>query len=563
MTSVSSSPIRVAVYARVSSEHQAQQQTIESQVAALRERVAQDGHALDDELCFLDDGVSGSTLMRPALERLRDVAYVGGFQKLYVHSPDRLSRRYAYQVLLVDELKKHGVEIEFLNRAIGVSPEEDLLLQMQGMFAEYERAKIMERSRRGKRHAAGRGSINVLSGAPYGYRYLPKRDGGGEAVYEIDDEQAAVVRQIFQWVGRDRISLGEVVRRLKAQGTSSPTGKSWWDRTSVWGMLKNPAYQGSAAFGKTRTGPRRPQVRIGRGHSKTPRRTGSTYDTEPSEQISIPVPAIVSEELFAAVQKQLSENRLRGRESKRGARYLLQGLLECQCCGYAYYGKKVSRSSAKGKIPYAYYRCIGTDAYRFDGTRVCQNKQLRTDKLDQAVWNDACELLRNPQLLRKEYERRLAEPDRSEGEQALRKQKAGAQRAVNRLIDAYADGVVTREEFEPRIERARKRLSDLEAKLEGLQSQTREQTALRDALACLDSFADTIQTNLDQTDWNTRREILRTLIERVVIEPDQLRIVYRINFPLFAKNASKEKVLHFCWRSDFTAFGERVPALCV
>ena len=135
MTRTSSSTLRAAIYARVSSDHQAQEETIESQLAALRERVASDGHALDAELCFLDEGVSGSTLIRPALERLRDMAYVGGFEKLYVHSPDRLARRYAYQVLLVDELKKHGVEIEFLNRAIGVSPEDDLLLQMQGMRA--------------------------------------------------------------------------------------------------------------------------------------------------------------------------------------------------------------------------------------------------------------------------------------------------------------------------------------------------------------------------------------------------------------------------------------------
>ena len=293
---------------------------MESAVAALRGRVARDGHPLDDELCFLDDGVSGSTLMRPALERLRDMAYVGGFQKLYVHSPDRLARRYAYQVLLVDELQKHGVEIEFLNRAIGVSPEEDLLLQMQGMFAEYERAKIMERSRRGKRHAAGRGSISVLCGAPYGYRYVSKREGGGEAAYEIHDEQAAVVRQIFEWVGRDRLSIGEVSRRLKTKAIPSATGKPWWDRASVWGMLKNPAYQGSAAFGKTRTGPRRPHLRRPRGQSKTPRRTCSTYDTEPNARIPIPVPATVPAELFAAVQEQLTENRLRGRGPKRGTR---------------------------------------------------------------------------------------------------------------------------------------------------------------------------------------------------------------------------------------------------
>ena len=555
MTIENLSAVRVAIYARVSSEQQAQEQTIASQVAALRQRVAEDGFELTEELCFLDEGVSGSTLMRPALERLRDTAYAAGFQKLYVHSPDRLARRYAYQVLLVDELAKHGVEITFLNRAIGVSPEEDLLLQMQGMFAEYERAKIMERSRRGKRHAATRGSVNVLSGAPYGYRYISKRDGQGQASYEIDDEQAAVVKQIFDWVGRDRISIGEVSRRLKAKGITSARGKSWWDRTSVWGILKNPAYMGSAAFGKTRTGPRRAQLRKLRGQAKVSRRGGSTYDTNQAEQIAIPVPAIVTPDLFAVVQDQLKENRLRGREGRRGAKYLLQGLLACQCCGYAYYGKPVSRSSAKGKKRYAYYRCVGTDAYRFGGKRVCQNAQVRTDKLDQAVWNDACELLRNPQLLRSEYERRLAAPDCSETERSLQKQLTAAHGAMNRLIDVHADGLIDRDEFQPRLERARRRHAELLAKLDALRLQTREKTALREALACVESFSEVVSANLDQADWATRREILRTLIDRIVIEPTQIRIVYRINFPLFARSASKDRILRFCWRSDRRAAG--------
>lgn len=548
-----SSSIRVAIYARVSSDQQAQEQTIDSQLAALRERIAKDGHTLDDQLCFIDDGVTGATLLRPALEQLRDTAYVGGFQKLYVHSPDRLARRYAYQVLLVDELKKHDIEIEFLNRAIGASPEEDLLLQMQGMFSEYERAKIMERSRRGKRHAATCGSVNVLSNAPYGYRYISKREGGGAASYEINDEHAAIVKQIFEWVGRDRISIGEVKRRLDKKEIPTPKGKSWWDRTTIWAMLKNPAYKGYAAFGKTRTGPRRPQLRTPRGQAKIPRRSGSTYDTDVIEQISIAVPAIVSEELFSAVEQQLTENHQRGRERKRGATYLLQGLLECESCSYAYYGKKVSRSAAKGKVPYAYYRCIGTDAYRFGGKRVCHNKQIRTDKLDQAVWDDACELLRHPKLLRQEYERRLSTPETSSSEQSLKKQVSTAQRSVNRLIDAYADGVLTRDEFDPRIKRARKRLADVELQLADLQTETREQASLREALACLDDFSKTVSTNLEDADWITKREILRTLIARVVIEPTQIRVVYRINFPLFAKKASGasgESILQYRWRSD-------------
>lgn len=551
---------RVAIYARVSSDQQAQEQTIESQIAALRERIASDGHTLNDSLCFIDNGISGASLLRPALEQLRDTAYVSGFQKLYVHSPDRLARRYAYQVLLVDELKKHDVEIVFLNRAIGASPEEDLLLQMQGMFAEYERAKIMERSRRGKRHAATRGNVNVLSGAPYGYRYISKREGGGAAAYEVNDQHAAVVKQIFEWVGRDRISIGEIKRRLDKKEIPTPRGKSWWDRTTIWAILKNPAYKGAAAFGKTRTGPRRSQLRNPRGHSKTPRRTGSTYNTETSEQITIAVPAIVTEELFSTVEQQLTENRQRGRERKRGATYLLQGLLECESCGYAYYGKKVSRSAAKGKVPYAYYRCVGSDAYRFGGKRVCHNKQIRTDKLDQAVWDDACELLRNPKLLRKEFERRLSAPETSSSVQSLKKQLSTAQRSVNRLIDAYTDGVLTREEFDPRIWRARKRRADLDSQLTDLQAETREQASLREALACLDDFSSTVSLNLDDADWTTRREILRTLIARVVIEPDQIRVIYRINFPLFAKKASGEKVLHFCWRSDVATLGEHLHA---
>jgi site-specific DNA recombinase len=196
--------VRAAIHARVSCGQQSKEQTVASQVEALRARVAQDGLALEDEACFVDDGYSDGTLVRPALERLRDQAAMGVIDRLYVHSPDRLARKYAYQVVLIDELRRQGLEVVFLNRAIAETAEDDLLLQVQGMIAEYERAKILERSRRGKRHAALRGSVSVLGGAPYGYRYVGKREGDGEARYEVNPEEAAVVRQIFEWVGRDR-----------------------------------------------------------------------------------------------------------------------------------------------------------------------------------------------------------------------------------------------------------------------------------------------------------------------------------------------------------------------
>src|SRR5206468_1158292 len=131
---------------------------------------------------------------------------------LYVLCPDRLARKYAYQYLLLEELRRCGVEVVFLDHASGSSPEDELLLQMQGMIAEYERAKILERCRRGRRHAARQGCVQVLTGAPYGYRYIRKHDGGGQAQYQILEEEARVVRQVFAWVGQDGLSL-EAVRR--------------------------------------------------------------------------------------------------------------------------------------------------------------------------------------------------------------------------------------------------------------------------------------------------------------------------------------------------------------
>src|SRR5712664_2705661 len=230
------STTQAAIYARVSTERQATAQTIASQLAALRERVTVDGYVLPEAMQFLDDGSSGTTLVRPALERLRDLVAAGAVDRLYIHSPDRLARKYAYQVLLVEELYRLGVEVIFFNRELGRSPEDDLLLQVQGMMAEYERAKIVERHRRGKLHAARSGVVNVLSGAPYGYRYVRKHAGGGQARYEIVPDEARVVRQVFAWVGRERLSIGAVCRRLTAAGEVTRTGKPVWDRSMVWGM---------------------------------------------------------------------------------------------------------------------------------------------------------------------------------------------------------------------------------------------------------------------------------------------------------------------------------------
>ena len=548
--------LQVAIYARVSSEQQVEAGTIESQLAALRDRLAKDGFDLSEELTFIDHGYSGATLLRPALEQVRDVVALEGIDRLYVLSPDRLARKYAYQVLLIDEFERAGCEVVFLNRSLGQSPEDDLLLQVQGMIAEYERAKIMERSRRGKRYAAQTGKVAVLSGAPYGYHYVTKQDGGGQARYEIIPEEADAVRQIFHWVGVERVSIGEVCRRLGQQGRRTRTGKSYWDRSAVWGMLKNPAYKGKAAFGKTKAGPLRPRLRAQRGRSMQPRSGVSSYDIAPEQWISIPVPALVEEALFDQVQQQLAENRQRARQRKRGARYLLQGLITCSQCGYAFYGKAVSNKSAKGKVrSYAYYRCIGTDAYRFGGERICDNLQVRTDKLDEVVWQEVCELLQDGARLRQEYQRRLERPRRADQDyQAKQAQLAKVRQGMARLIDSYTEGFIEKHEFQPRIQRLRERVNDLGQQAHQIADEVALRAEMQLIITRLEQFAARVKDGLAEADWSLQRELIRTLVGRVEVGKEDVNVVFRIP-PETTHLSGEKKSLQHCRKSKWTPLG--------
>lgn len=540
-------PILAAIYARVSSEQQAQQSTIDSQVEVLRERVQADGLMLDDELCFIDDGYSGSTLVRPALERLRDIAWAGGFQRLYVHSPDRLARKYAWQVLLLEELGRSGIELVFLNRSIGVSPEEDLLLQMQGMIAEYERSKIMERSRRGKRHAAKCGSISVLTAAPYGYRYITKHAGGGQAHYQMTLEEARIVKQIFEWVGVDRASVREVCRRLQKQNVPSPKGKSCWAQAVVAKLLKNPAYKGLAIFGRTRSEARRPRLRTPYGKPEHPRYAMSRCRGPSEEQIAIPVPAIVNEELFAAVAEQMVENRRRARRHKSGAGYLLQGILECGICGRAFYGKGITRYAKNNNAPYPYYRCLGRDGYRFGGPPICQCKPVRLDRLDAAIWADVCSFLQNPDDLQREFERRLSgETETDVNLKQIQKQITTTQRSISRLIDAYEEGLLQKSEFEPRVRQARERLERLQHETSVAQDRAAQREELRLVLGRLDDFAAHVRQGLAQADMNTRREIIRSLVKVIKIDDEQVRITYRVSPRPFENGPSRGQIRQHC-----------------
>jgi site-specific DNA recombinase len=548
-------PRRVALYARVSSDQQAQGGTIDSQVSAIRARLEADGQVLEKDLCFCDDGVSGTILVRPALERLRDQAAARAIDQVYLLAPDRLARRHAHQMVLMEELQECGVDVVFVNRPLGDTPEDHMLLQMQGVIAEYERSKIMERTRRGRLHAAHCGRVSVLGRAGYGYRYIHTHTGGGLASYEVLEDQARVVRQMFVWVGREGCSLSEVGRRLQQQGVLTHTGLKRWDPSTIWGMLTNPAYKGEAAYGKTRRGERQPRLRPIRGRAEVPKHYYSTHRQPASEHITIPVPALVDTDLFAVVQERLEENRRRFRQRRCGPRFLLQGLVVCGCCAYAITGKGrgVSRRPT-------YYRCLGTESHRFGGQAVCHNRSQRVEDLDAAVWNDACALLNEPDRLCHEYERRqehaAANGGRAEQER-LRSAIAKVQQSLSRLLDAHVDGLVNRDDFQTRTKRQQERLSQLQAELQTVTEQAQQDEDLRLAFRHVQAFADQVKAGLKTADWATRREILRALVKRVEVHKEKICIAYKVpdhSVPKTPNTPNMASVTH-CWSRQLAGGG--------
>jgi len=308
--------MRVALYARVSSEAQEARGTIGSQVEALRARAAEEQHEIVKE--FLDNGHSGARLDRPGLDALRDAAVAGAFEVVLVLSPDRLARNFAYQMVVLDEFKLHSVEVRFLDTPdFADDPQSRLLTQIQGVVAEYERAKIMERNRRGKLYRSRLGEI-ISWKAPYGYQRIP-RGPDGPAHLVVNQPEATVVRRIFDDAVSAGLSLRQIAKGLLRDGISSPEGRPCWSPSGLGYLLQNETYFGRYYYNRTETVPAPPGSRCPTRQRPRPR----------EEWIRIPVPAIVSEDVFGAAQQVSRENAgFSPRRAEPGA-FLLRRLAVC------------------------------------------------------------------------------------------------------------------------------------------------------------------------------------------------------------------------------------------
>ena len=516
-----------AIYARVSSARQKDQDTIASQTAALWAHAGQLGLDVPDAWVFEDEGHSGATLVRPALERLRDLVVAVPVDVVLCHSPDRLARRYAYQALLVEEFSRAGTTVTFINGPRSDSPEDALLVQFQGMIAEYERAQIAERTRRGKAHRARAGTVNVLSGAPFGYRYI-RRSDHAEARYDIIEDQAVVVAELFRRYVHDGQTIAELARWLSASAVATRTGKSVWDRSTVWAMLRNPAYAGTAAFAKTiRTGQPAALNRAARLAGRSTPRPYTVTDRPRQDWIGIPVPPLISEQTFELAGRRLADNkRFATRNSKTPS--LLQGLTVCSGCSYAYYRTSTRTTN---KTIY-YYRCLGSDDYRHAGGRVCHHKPVRADYLDQVVWTHIAALLADPALIRAEIDRRLDQlrtTDPSTATQTrLQRALTKATTTITRLIEAYQEDLISLDELRARMPQLRARESSQRHQLDTLAAQLTDRDTYLALAEDLEGFLTQLHDKATTATVEDRQRVLRLLVKEILVGPDKIIIRHSI-----------------------------------
>ena len=516
-----------AIYARVSSEQQRDEKTIASQTASLIEFAKSHDLEVPAEWVFEDEGYSGATLERPGLERVRDLAAEGQIQVVLAYSPDRLSRKYAYQILLIEEFARQGVETLFVKAPQGDSAEDQLLVQFQGMIAEYERAQILERSRRGKRHRAHAGEVSVMGGAPYGYRYLRKSQES-PAAYLVEESEARVVQRVYEMYTVEGLSIGEITRRLNAEGIPTRNNSTRWERSVVWAVLRNPAYRGAACFGKTRISTRTRVMRHQRRCGMTTPYATAGHERPHEEWIEIPVPALVSEESFARAQELLQENRIRSRR-RTIEPSVVQGLVSCAKCGYAF--SRTSTYTSARKIHY--YKCIGSDSWRKLGGPVCDNRRLvRQDLLDQVVWSEVVRLFEDPALIQQELDRRLAaartaDPTQKR-EQSLQRELTHVGKGIERMLNAYQEGLLSIEQLRERMPVLHQRERSIRTELQAIADQTADRATFLRLAETLTSFLARLRSAAETLSVTERQRIVRLVVKEVLVGDDTITIRHSI-----------------------------------
>lgn len=503
---------RVAVYARVSTGNQENERTIETQLSAINTLIAERGYTLIQR--YADEGWSGDTLRRPALDQLRMDATTKPWDAVLIYDPDRLARRGAWQEVVIEELKELGIEVLYVTIPPPKSDEDIIMYKMRGVFAEYERMKIQERFRLGKMRKAKDGHILVTEG-PYGYTFIKKRGKHGDPEFqqghlEIHQTEQHVVRLVFRWVADEGLTLRAVVRRL--QELSIPPRRSKrgvWNTSTLSHLLRNRTYIGEGHYGASHSVvPVNPLKKGGyRKIRKTSRRLRPT-----SEWILIKTPGLIDRDTFDRAQMRLKANFTFAKRNKRNP-YLLSGTIWCPCGR-----RRAGEGPQRGK--HLYYRCTDR-VYSFPLPPSCREKGLNARVVDNLVWNMLCRMMSSPELIMNQARRYIASTQAErQGMYDVRdaeKEKAALQLQEARYVEAFGAGALTVEHLKASLAPIRVRLEAIENQIQRSREQQKDlgAAALPQTEDIL-SFTKRAASNLPNLDFTAKKAIVRNVIERIV-----------------------------------------------
>jgi len=515
--------MRVAVYVRVSTVHQVHHQTIEQQLERLRTYVHEQGLDLSEQLIFRDDGYSGARLNRPGLDGVRDAVRERSIDRLLLTDPDRLARNYVHQMLLLEEFEQHGCKVEFLDRPMSQDPHDQLLLQIRGAVAEYERTLITERMRRGRLAKLRAGVLLPWTRSPYGYRPHPDRPRDPNGV-TLEPAEAAVVAEIFARYLEPGASLFKVARILRASQICSPTGKPAWGLASIRGILSNPVYSGQVYAGRMRY--RSPNVRrsathpIGRSHD-----SGSLVPSQEWIPVTT-VPAIVTQTQFDQAQSKLAKNRSFASRNNTAHPYLLRALVSCGHCLLACIGRTLVHS------PWSYYVCSGKYKTKASGRRHCPSRFTPAGQLDELVWQDLCEVLSHPDELARALERahggHWLPQELQARRENLRRGRASLTQQLDRLTDAYLHNIIPLPEYERRRRGLEQRDRALAEQEDQLCAQTERHEEIAGLAISIQEFCARVQSGLANADFAQKRQLIELLVDRVIVKDSEVEIRYVI-----------------------------------
>jgi site-specific DNA recombinase len=538
--------MRVAVYVRVSTSRQVKLQTIEQQLERVRKHVWEKGWELPDENIFRDDGYSGTILGRPGLDALRDRARVRDLEVVVVLSPDRLARNYVHQMVLIEEFEKGGCRVEFVERPMSSEPNDQLLLQIRGAVAEYERTLLSERMRRGRLAKYKAGLLLPWTHTPYGYQVDPDRPRDPAGV-RSDGAKAAVVAEIFAMYLEQGASLFGVSRHLEARGIPAPRGGKVWSVATLRGILTNPVYAGKVYAGRTRYRPakiRRSATHpIGHPHD-------SAVPLPPEEWIPVAsVEAVVSQEQFDLAKEKLSKNKTFARRNNKAHDYLLRALVSCGRCKLCCIAR--TQTGTNKKYKQRYYVCSGKQKRAQSGLQEkCPSRHAPADQLDELVWKDLCEVLTHPESITDALQRahggHWLPQELKARQENLREGRAALGRQLERLTEAYLGEVIPLAEYERRRRDLEQRDEALSGQERQLQAQAQQRTELAGVVGSVEDFCERVRGGLADATFEQKRSLVELLIDRVIVTDEEVEIRYVI------PTSPESEQVRFCHlRSDY------------